>query len=68
MTCIWNIKPEERQCQWCVAQFCQDRQPRPPKTTTTTQGLLEAEWSNASIMENGNRFTDNENRSNQIEP
>ena len=48
MNCIWNIKPEERQCQFCVVEGCKDRLPKQPKTITNTQGaFVQVDWSDA---------------------
>ena len=56
MSCIWNIKPEERQCGYCAVEYCSQRMEQSETISTTNQGLVTAKWSNASIIDNGNRL------------
>lgn len=37
MPCIFDIKPEDRHCQYCSAAFCDERQPKPIGTFTTNK-------------------------------
>lgn len=37
MPCIFNIKPEDRHCQYCTATICDERQPKPVETFTTNK-------------------------------
>lgn len=49
MTCIWNIKETERDCEFCAVEYCSYRLPKTPKIVTTTQGAFEqADWRDAS--------------------
>lgn len=40
MSCIWNIKPEERHCDFCVVERCQDRLPKQSEAKALTQTEL----------------------------
>ena len=35
--CVWNVKLEDRHCEYCVVEFCPDRLPKQPKAYTSTQ-------------------------------
>lgn len=37
MQCIFDIKPEDRYCQYCSVVFCDERQPKPIETFTTNK-------------------------------
>ena len=37
MPCIFDIKPEDRHCQYCTATICDERQPKPVKTFATNK-------------------------------
>lgn len=53
MTCIWNVKEEERHCEFCTARFCDDRQPQAENETTTNYIGNETEKGNIEDLHQG---------------
>ena len=37
MPCIFDVKPEDRHCQYCTATICDERGPKPVETFTTNK-------------------------------
>ena len=37
MPCIFDVKPEDRHCKYCMAVFCDERQPKSVKTFATNK-------------------------------
>ena len=37
MPCIFDVKPENRHCQYCTAVICDERQPKSVETFTTNK-------------------------------
>ncbi len=37
MPCVFNTKPENRDCRFCTATICDERQPKTVETFTTNK-------------------------------
>lgn len=37
MPCVFDIKQEDRHCQYCTAVVCNEREPKPADTFTTNK-------------------------------
>ena len=40
MPCIFDIKPEDRRCEYCTVMNCDSREPKVPESHATTQAML----------------------------
>lgn len=40
MPCTFDIKPEDRHCEYCTVMNCDSREPKEPETYATTQAIF----------------------------
>lgn len=40
MPCIFDIKPEDRHCEYCTVMNCDSREPKVPESHSTTQAMF----------------------------